>query len=129
MTKTVSLISISGMSPQTLNTTKTALLAPLEIWEVSLDDATIKFHQPLVLTPTWMADDPDEPSNDEYLQIICPELNIDVWGKDRDDLLEAVMMDIRFVWNHIVLEADEKLDAPSKIIKRNHLAIAEAVDG
>jgi len=39
------------------------LLAPVEIWEVLLDESTIKFHQPLVLTPTWLPDDPEEPSD------------------------------------------------------------------
>jgi len=105
------------------------ILAPFEIWEVPLGKSTIKFHQPLVLTPTQMPDDPDEPSDKEYLQIICPKLNIDVWGENRDDLLEAVFMDIRFIWNHIVLLDDEKLDSQSRIIKQNHLALAEVVDG
>jgi len=36
---------------------KDVLLAPFEIWEVLLDNSTIKFHKPLVLTPTWMPDD------------------------------------------------------------------------
>jgi hypothetical protein len=114
---------------KTKNIAETTSFAPLEIWEVLLDNATVKFHQPLILTPTLMPDDPEEPDDEEYLQIICPELNIDVWAENQEDLLEIVHSEIRFVWKHIVLQDDGKLDAKSKTIKRNHLALAEVVDG
>ena len=105
-------------------------LAPFEIWEVPLDDErTIKFHEPLILTPTWMPDDPDEPDDSEYPQVICPELNIDIWAENVDDLIEAVKYDIRFIWEHIVLKDDYDWDATSRSIKRNHLALAEVVYG
>ena len=106
------------------------VLAPFEIWEVPLDDErTIKFNEPLILTPTWMPDDPDEPDENEYPQVICPELNIDVWAENVEDLIEAVKWDIRFIWEHIVLKPDSELDRISLSIKRNHLAIAEVVYG
>jgi hypothetical protein len=111
------------------NTTESTSLAPFEIWEVLLDNATIKFHQPLVLTPTLMPDDPEEPDDEEYLQVICPELGVDVYAENRDDLLEFVYSDIRFVWNHYVLKDDEQLCPKTRVIKKNHLAIAELVDG
>jgi len=105
-------------------------LAPFEIWEVPYnDEATIKFFKPLVLVPTWMPDDPDEPSENEYLQIIRPDINVDVWAETRDELLEVVLSEICFVWEHIVLREDGELDAESKRIKKEHLTIAELVDG
>ena len=107
----------------------TEQLAPFEIWEVPYNGATIKFFQPLVLEPTWMPDDPDEPSENEYLQVIRSDINIDVWAETRDELLEVVLSEICFVWEHIVLQEDSELDAESKRIKRKHLAIAELVDG
>lgn len=103
------------------------LLAPFEIWEVMLDNSTIKFHQPLVLQPEWLPDDPDEPDENEYPSVKCPELNIDVFGEDFDDLAEAVHSTIRFVWEHIVLARDTQLDREGRAIKRRYLAIAEEV--
>ena len=105
-------------------------LVPFEIWSVPLDDhRTIKFHEPLVLTPTRMPHDPDEPGDVEYLDVICPELNIDVYADNFDDLIDFVRSDIRFVWKHIVLKDDSNLDRKSLSIKRNHLALAEVIDG
>ena len=105
-------------------------LAPFEIWEVMLDNSTIKFHKPLVLTPTRMPHDPDEPGDVEYWDVIVPELNIDVFADNHDDLWEFVHSDIRFVWSHIVQVPDSQLDRESRAIKRRWLNIAEeVVDG
>ena len=104
------------------------VLAPFEIWEVPLDDdRSIKFHEPLILTPTWMPDDPDEPrepGSPQYLDVICPELNIDVYADNFDDLFEAVKCNIQLIWERIVLVPDSLLSRRAKIIKQNHLAIA-----
>ena len=112
---------------------ESTILAPFEIWEVPLDDErTIKFHKPLILTPTWMPDDPDEPRSPDaprYLDVICPKLGIDVFADNIDDLIDFARSDIRFVWKHIVLKRDSDLDAKSRSIKWNHLAIAEVLDG
>jgi hypothetical protein len=48
----------------TVTTQDTDVFAPFEIWEVALDNAAIKFYQPLLLTSTWMPDDPREPELD-----------------------------------------------------------------
>ena len=109
---------------------ESTVLAPFEIWEVPLDDyRTIKFHEPLILTPTWMPHDPDEPGDVEYLDVICPELGIDVYADNFDDLVHFVRNDIRLTWKHIVLQDDHNLDTESRSIKRNHLALAEVIDG
>ena len=111
---------------------ETAVLAPIEIWSVPFDEhRTIKFHEPLILTPTWMPDDPDEPrepDEPEYMDIICPELNIDVYADNIDDLVDFVRNNIRLAWKHIVLKDDSDLNAVCRSIKRNHLAIAEVID-
>ena len=61
------------------DTAATTQIVPFEIWEVMLDDdSTIKFHIPLLSTPTWMPDDPEEWDEKEYLQVVCPELEIGV---------------------------------------------------
>jgi hypothetical protein len=106
----------------------TDTLAPFEIWEVPLDNSTIKFHQPLVLTLTWMPDDPEEPDDSEYLLIDNLPLNIHVFAENREDLLDFTYSDISFVWQNIVRVDDVKLDALSRTIKRNYLNIAEKVN-
>jgi len=85
---------------------ETAVLAPFEIWEVPYGDSTIKFHEPLVLTPTWVPDDPDEPDENEYLQIIHSELAIDVLAENREELLAWVHSEIFMNWKHFVSKDD-----------------------
>ena len=110
--------------------TETDVLAPFEIWEVPFDDGkTIKFHEPLVLTPTWMPHDPDEPGDEEYLDVIYPELAIDVYGENREELLEAVHFAIFMAWKKFVQVPDDRLIPATKKIQQNYLAIAEAIDG
>jgi len=107
------------------------MLAPFEIWEVPYGNATIKFHEPLLLTPTWMPDDPEaeEPDENEYLQVIYPELSIDVYGENRKDLLEAVYSNIQMNWKNYVQRDDSRHSPRTKAIKYAFLAVAEVVDG
>jgi len=115
-------------------TIETTLLAPFEIWEVPFDNAMIKFHKPLVLTPmwmksTWIPEDSDEPEENEYLQVVDPELAIDVHGTNREELLEAVYFAIFMAWKHFVQVSDDRLLPATKKIQQNYLALAEVVDG
>ena len=110
-------------------TTESATLAPFEIWEVMLDDyTTVKFHEPLTLTPTWMPDDPDEPDDHEYLLVEYPELAISSYGVDYEELVCAIRSDIRFAWRHFVQADDSQLTRDVKVVKDNYLAIAEEID-
>jgi hypothetical protein len=104
------------------------MLAPFEIWEVPYGDSIIKFHEPLILTPTWMPQDPDEPDDVEYLDVIYPELAIDVYGEDRDDVLEAVYDNICMNWKNYVQREDSRHSQRTKAIKYAFLAVAEVVD-
>jgi hypothetical protein len=104
------------------------MLAPFEIWEVPYGDATIKFHEPLILTPTWMPHDPEEPGDVEYLDVICPELSIDVYAENREELLEAVHSNIYMNWKNYVQRDDSRHSPRTKAIKYAFLAIAEVVD-
>ncbi len=108
------------------------LLAPLEIWEVLLDDRAIKFHTSLVLKPVPLP--PEESDGKTYLSIDVPELNISAHADNREDLLEFVHSDIRFAWRRCVEpESDESLSSAAQkraaIIRDNYLAIAEIVTG
>jgi hypothetical protein len=105
------------------------LLAPFEIWEVPFGDRAIKFFEPLVLTPTRMLHDPDEPGDVEYLQIIYPELEIDVCAETREELLAWVHSDIFMNWKHFVSKDDSKLNRDTLVIKHKYLAVSEVVDG
>jgi len=109
---------------------KLDLLAPFEIWEVMLDDSTIKFYEPLILKPVPLPDDPEEPSQpgeNNYLLVECPELNISTAADNRDDLLEFVHSDIRFAWRRIVRTETKRLDQKARAIKNHYLALAEEV--
>jgi hypothetical protein len=107
----------------------TDVLAPFEIWEVLYGNKTIKFYEPLLLTPRIMPDDPDEPDDVEYLQVVYPELAIYVNAENRDELLGAVHSNIRMNWKHFVSEKDSQLSPQMQTVKRKFLAMAEVVDG
>ena len=107
---------------------ETTLLAPFEIWEVPFDHATIKFHKPLMLTPTRMPHDPDEPSNVEYWEIVVPELGLSAFGTDHESLWDCVQSCIRVAWKEYVCEDDRNLLALAKSYKDAYLTIAEVVD-
>ena len=103
--------------------------APLEIWEVMLADKTFKFDEPLMLTPQRVPDDPDEPSNQKYWQVIYPQLAIDVYAETFDDLRDAVHSNIRMNWKHYVQKENSRLSPQTMAIKRAFLAVAEVIDG
>ncbi|MGL4943953.1 MAG: hypothetical protein ACRC46_12280 [Thermoguttaceae bacterium] len=102
-------------------------LAPIEIWEVSLDDATIKFFQPLIVEPVRELDDPNDPCEATHLSVRLPKLNIDVFAPTHSELIGWVKSDIRTMWNHFVRKDDAKLNPDAIAVKRNYLAIAEEV--
>jgi len=103
------------------------MLAPFEIWEVMLDDSTIKFFEPLVLTPARMPHDPDEPGDVEYWEVEMPELMISTFGTDYEKIHNGILSDIRDAWKHIVAIPDNRLSQNGKKIKQNYLAIAEEI--
>ncbi len=102
-------------------------LAPFEIREVMLDNSTIRFREPLVLTPEWLPDDPNDPDENEYLTVKVPELNISAVGSDIEELVDCVQSCINFGWRHYVQPDDSQLNYQIREIKRNYLAIAEEV--
>ena len=113
--------------------TETALLATFEIWEVQLGSRTIKFFEPLLLTPFWLADDPDDRddasgSDYEYLGVERPDLEIFANGTDRRELWNCICGDIRSAWGHFVRAEDNRLSPHGTRIKENYLRIAEEVD-
>ena len=107
----------------------TDVLAPFEIWEVPFGNKTIKFFEPLLLTPSVMPHDEEEPGDEEYLDVICKELSIDVYAKNRDELLSWIRSEIFMNWKHFVSKEDRELNADTLALKRKYLTIAELVDG
>ena len=105
-----------------------AMLAPFEIWEVLYGNQSIKFNTPLLLVPKRVPDDPEELSEKEYYQVIHPQLAIDVWAENREELLEAVHSNIRMNWKHFVQKDDSRLSSQTRAIKLAFLAVAEVVD-
>jgi len=101
------------------------VLAPFEIWEVLLDDSTIKFYEPLVLKPEVLP--PEEPGDPLYWTVEVPELDISAFGRDWYELWNCICDDIRMSWKHYVLEDDTNLVPRSKKFKEAYLALAEEV--
>ena len=99
--------------------TKTDLLAPFEIWEVVLDNSTIKFFEPLILQPVRISRD------EEYWLVEVPELMISTFGDERRSVQSGVLSDIRDAWKHIVSLPDDRLSQNGKKVKQSYLAIAE----
>ena len=108
--------------------TKTDLLAPFEVWEVQLGNRTIKFFEPLLLTPFWLEDDPNDPDEEEYLAVKHPDLDLISWGRDRKELWNSICGDVRSAWNHFVRAEVPRLSPHGAQIRENYLRIAEEVD-
>ena len=112
---------------------ETTLLAPFEVWEVQLGDRTIKFFEPLLLTPFWLQDDSDGLSNPsipdrEYLGVERPDLEIFANGSNRRELWNCICGDVRSAWVHFVRAEPRRLSPHGAKIKENYLRIAEEVD-
>lgn len=107
--------------------TKTDLLAPFEVWEVMLDNSTIKFFKPLVLKPERLPHDPDDLGNEEYWIIDVPELMISTVGTERQKIQSGVLSDIRDSWKYVVALSDDCLSPRGRKIKQNYLALAEEI--
>lgn len=111
-----------------MSTAKTTdLLAPIEIWEILLDNSTIKFHKPLVLKPEILP--PESPTDRVFLSVDVSELAISSFGTTMDELESAIRSDIRFAWRHFVQADDSLLASDAKAIKASYLALAGGVDG
>ena len=105
---------------------ETALLAPLEIWEVMLDNSTVKFFKPLIVKPKVLP--PEKPGDQTYLTINVPELGLSAFGSDSESLWDCVQSCIRMAWKEYVCEDDSKLAPLAKSYKDAYLTIAEEVD-
>ena len=115
-----------------IQTTTTAILAPFEIWEIQLGNRTIKFFEPLLLTPFWLEDDPNEPDDPpvtgcEYLGVERPDLEIFANGVNRRELWNCICGDVRSAWLHFVRAEPDRLSPHGALIKKNYFRIAEEV--
>jgi len=108
-------------------TEKLDVLAPFEIWEVLLDNTTIKFHEPLILKPEILP--PEEPGDPAYWTVDFPDLDISAVAVDRSELLSCVRSDIRMIWGNCVCKDDASLTPKNRTVKQRFLAIAEEIDG
>jgi len=104
-------------------TIEPALLAPFEIWEVPLDDSTIKFNEPLIVKPAIL----DRGTPEECFCAECPELDISAAGVDIDELSSCLRSDIRMTWKRVLQKQNNKLTAKELAVKRRFLKIAEEV--
>ena len=101
---------------------ETVVLAPFEIWEVMLDNSTIKFHKPLILTPKKISAD------ENFWVVEEPELGLSAFGNDCESLWDCVQSCIRMQWKEYVCEDNGNLLPLAKKYKDAYLAIAGEVD-
>ena len=102
--------------------TEIDVLAPFEIWEVMLDNSTIKFFEPLAIKPTIL----DRGTPGECFYAECPELDVSAVGVDLDELLSCLRSDIRMNWKRIVQKRTDELTVNEQRTKKRWLAIAES---
>ena len=101
------------------------LLAPFEIWEVMLDNSTIKFFEPLIVKPEILP--PEEPGDPTYWTVDVPNLDLSTVGISLEELGSCVRSDLRMTWKRIVQKHDDELTPNDRTIKRCYLEIAEEV--
>jgi hypothetical protein len=102
---------------------ETTLLAPFEIWEVMLDNSTIKFFKPLIVQPTIL----DRGTSGECYSAEYPELDLSAVGVSLDELMSCFRSDIRITWKRVVQKKDTELAPNARTIKRRFLECAEEV--
>ncbi|MGL6225028.1 MAG: hypothetical protein ACRC10_00185 [Thermoguttaceae bacterium] len=107
--------------------TVTDTLIPLEIWEVDLEETTIKFFEPLVLQPIPLL--PEEPGDRTYLTVEYPELDLAAVALNHTELLSCLRSDIRLTWKRVMYQPESDLSAFDRTIKVRFLEIAEEVKG
>ena len=96
-------------------------LPPFEIWEVMLDNATIKFFKPFYVQPKIL----DAGTSAQCYCADCPKLDISAVGISLDELSSCIRSDIRMTWKRIVRKHDSELTPKDRIIKDRWLKIAE----
>lgn len=95
-------------------------LSPFYVAEVLLDDYALRLREPLVLTPEL----------DESQQLLClvdPSLGLDVCAFTRDELDEALAVEIDILWRNNARTEDDKLTPAAIELKRGLLARMEEV--
>ena len=100
-------------------------LAPFEIWEVMLDNTTIKFFEPLVVNPETLP--PEAPGDRTYFTADVPELDISAIGISIEELMSCVRSDIRMIWKNCVRKDDARLTPHNRMFKQRWLSIAEVL--
>ena len=101
------------------------MLAPFEIWEVMLDDSTIKFFEPLMVQPEVLP--PEEPGDPAYWTVDVPKLDLSAVGISLEELESCVRSDIRMTWKQVVRKRNNELTPHDRTIKQRWLEIAEEV--
>ncbi|MGL6226904.1 MAG: hypothetical protein ACRC10_09820 [Thermoguttaceae bacterium] len=104
--------------------TVTETLAPVEIWEVMLDDATIKFFEPLVLQPVIL----DRGTPGECCFAENSSLDISAVGVDEEELASCLRSDIRMTWKRVMRQPDAALSSFDRTIKARFLERAEEIE-
>jgi len=95
-------------------------LSPFYLAEVQLDDYALRLREPLALTPEL----------DESQQLMClvyPSLGVDVCAFTRDELDEALVVELDVLWRNYAKAEDDRLSPAARELKRGLVAQMEEV--
>ncbi|MGL4944207.1 MAG: hypothetical protein ACRC46_13580 [Thermoguttaceae bacterium] len=106
-------------------TSRNAALATIEVWEVMLDTATIKFFAPLRVVPHVVP--PEDATDTPLLVVEIPELGVVAHGTTYDDVRECLHSCIRVGWREYAEEDTKNLSPLAQGYRNNYLAMAETV--
>jgi len=95
----------------------------VEIWEVMLDNSTIKFNDRFVIPCTVL----DKGTAEECLFAEFPEVGVSAVGVDFEELRSCLHSDIRMTWKRVFQTPDNKLTLEDKAIKQRFLELAEEI--
>ena len=95
----------------------------VEIWEVILDDVSIKFNERISIPITVL----DKGTEEECLFAEYPEIGVSAVGIDFEELRSCLHSDIRLMWKRVFQRPDGELSLKDKAIKQRFLELAEEI--
>jgi len=95
-------------------------LSPIEFDYIDYEDKRLRFKKRLVLTPNL-----DE-SGQLYV-VNHPEFDLETFAYTRQEIIDGIKSDIRFLWNGYAKAADEVLTKDAQELKQKLLSSIEEI--
>ena len=95
----------------------------LEIWDVSLGNSTIKFHEPFFVPYTVL----EKGTAEECFFAEFQEVGISAVGVDIEELRSCLHSDIRMTWERVFRKSVSELTQKDKAIKQRFLEFVQEI--